>query len=76
MEDLKNLRTHLEMCDDIILDALKMRCEIVENITNYKHLHEMPIVHIDEDERKALHAAERLKGTKYSENILNIYNYI
>ena len=76
MEDLKNLRTHLEMCDDIILDALKMRCEIVENITNYKHQHEMPIVHIDEDERKALHAAERLKGTKYSENILNIYNYI
>lgn len=76
MKDLENLRNHLEMCDDIILDTLKMRYQIVEDITNYKKHRDMQIVHLDEDARKDEHAKERMAGVKYGENILNVYNYI
>ena len=36
MDELKKLRNDLDMCDEILIDALRMRCQIIQEITNYK----------------------------------------
>ena len=36
MKDLDKLRNDLDMCDEIIVDALRMRYQIIQEITNYK----------------------------------------
>ncbi|MGN1267582.1 MAG: shikimate kinase, partial [Dorea sp.] len=76
MDQLTKLREQLEMCDKIVLDALKMRYQIVENITVFKQEHGLDIVHLDEDERKKHVAEEVLKDDKYKETILDVYEYI
>ncbi len=76
MEELKRLRGQLELCDDMILDALKLRYRIVEDITLYKHEHNAPIVHLDEDARKLAHAKERLENERYKDAILSVYESI
>ena len=35
MDQLTKLSEQLEMCDKIVLDTLKMRYQIVENITEF-----------------------------------------
>ena len=76
MDQLTKLREQLEMCDKIVLDALKMRYQIVENITVFKQEHGLDIVHLDEDERKKQFAEEVLNDDKYKETILEVYEYI
>ena len=76
MKDLKRLRDQLEMCDELILDTLRMRYHIVENITAYKQEHGIKIVHLDEDERKLNHAKARIGDDDYALSILKVYNYI
>lgn len=76
MEELKRLRGQLELCDDMILDALRLRYQIVEDITLYKQEHNMPVVHLDEDARKYEHAKNRLEGERYIDTILSVYGDI
>ncbi|HAJ74228.1 MAG TPA: chorismate mutase [Lachnospiraceae bacterium] len=76
MQELKRLRDHLQMCDELILDALKMRYQIVEDITNYKQEHGEPVVHLDEDERKMRLAKEKIGDDSYAKSILKVYDYI
>lgn len=76
MEELNRLRSQLELCDDMILDALRLRYQIVEDITLYKQEHDMPVVHLDEDARKLTHAQERLEGERYKDTILSVYENI
>lgn len=76
MDQLTKLREQLEMCDRVVLDALKMRYQIVENITVFKQEHGLDIVHLEEDERKKHFAEEVLKDDKYEETILDVYEYI
>lgn len=76
MDQLTKLREQLEMCDRVVLDALKMRYQIVENITVFKQEHGLDIVHLDEDERKKRFAEDVLKDDKYEETILKVYEYI
>lgn len=76
MGDLQRLHAHLEMCDKMILDALQLRCQIVEDITQYKQENNLPVVHLDEDIRKKQAALDFLEGCSYTDNILKIYDYI
>ena len=46
MDQLTKLREQLEMCDKIVLDALKMRYQIVENITVFKQEHGLDFNHL------------------------------
>ena len=43
MDELKKLRNDLDMCDEILIDALRMRCQIIQEITNYKQKNGLPI---------------------------------
>lgn len=76
MEELKRLRSQLELCDDMLLDALRLRYQIVEDITLYKHEHNLPVVHLDEDARKIEHAKTRLAGERYADTIVSVYEKI
>lgn len=76
MKELDRLRGQLELCDDMIMDALRLRFQIVEDITLYKHEHNMPVVHLDEDARKISHAEDRLTGERYKDSILSVYEAI
>ena len=42
MDELKKLRNDLDMCDEILIDALRMRCQIIQEITNYKRTSDLP----------------------------------
>ena len=46
MDELKKMREQLEMCDEIIIDTLKMRYQIVQDITGYKQKHGLNIVQV------------------------------
>ena len=52
MDELKKLRNDLDMCDEILIDALRMRCQIIQEITNYKQKNGLPIYQAEEEERK------------------------
>ena len=76
MDQLTKLREQLEMCDRVVLDALRMRYQIVENITVFKKEHDLSVVHLDEDERKKKFAEDILADDKYADDILSVYECI
>ena len=76
MDELTKLRENLEICDEVIIDTLRMRYQIVEEITVFKQQHGLSIVHLNEDERKRQFALKKLVNNKYQEDILKVYDYI
>lgn len=76
MEQLEKLRAHLDMCDGIILDALRMRNKITEDITEYKQSHDMRIVQPDQEEKKRSFLERRMKGERHQEEILSVFDAI
>lgn len=76
MEQLERLRAHLDMCDGIILDALRMRNQITEDITEYKRSHDMRIVQPEQEEKKRSFLGSRMKGERHQEEILSVFDAI
>lgn len=72
MEKIKKLRNDLEMCDEVILDMLRMRAEIVQELTNYKQEHGIAVVQPEEEDRKRQLWAEKLDDYEYKNSILKI----
>ena len=60
MKDLDKLRNDLDMCDEIIVDALRMRYQIIQEVTNYKQENGIEIVQPEEEERKKKLARDML----------------
>ncbi len=76
MDTLKKLRNDLDMCDEIIIDALRMRYQIIQEITNYKQEHDINIVQPEEEERKKKKVAEKLGDFKYKKSVCKVYENI
>lgn len=76
MSKLDYLRENLEMCDEIILDALCMRYRIVEDITTYKRRKDLAIVQpeVEEHNRKLLRS--RMAGNRHTENMMDVFETI
>lgn len=76
MSKLDYLRENLEMCDEIILDALCMRYRIVEDITTYKRKKDLAIVQpeVEEHNRKLLRS--RMEGNRHIENMMDVFDTI
>lgn len=76
MEQLEELRARLDMCDGIILDALRMRNKITADIAEYKRSHNMQIVQLEQEEKKKCFLQSRMEGNEHHEEILNVFDAI
>lgn len=76
MSKLDYLQENLEMCDEIILDALCMRYRIVEDITTYKRKKNLAIVQpeVEEHNRKLL--LSHMAGNRHTENMMDVFETI
>ena len=76
MDELKKLRNDLDMCDEILIDALRMRCQIIQEITNYKQKNGLPIYQAEEEERKKSKMLAKLDDYEYKKSIMAVYDSI
>lgn len=76
MDKLKKLRNDLEMCDDVIIDMLRMRYQIVQELSNYKQQHGLSVIQLDEEERKKKKFNEKLEDYEYARSIMRVYDNI
>ena len=76
MEKLKKLRNDLEMCDEVIIDMLRMRFQIVQELANYKQETGMQIVQPEEEKRKKDLFSNKMADYKYSKQIMHIFDSI
>lgn len=76
MDKLKKLRNDLEMCDEVIMDVLRMRCQIVQELINYKQENGISTVQPDEEARKKTLFNKKLADYEYHDSIMSIYDYI
>ena len=66
MDELKKLRNDLDMCDEILIDALRMRCQIIQEITNYKQKkRDFRFYQAEEEERKKSKMLAKLDDYEY-----------
>lgn len=76
MSKLDYLRENLEMCDEIILDALCMRYRIIEDITTYKRKKNLAIVQLDAEEKKRKLLLSRMLNNRHTENVMDVFETI
>ncbi len=66
MDKLNKLRNDLEMCDDVLIDMLRLRYQIVQELINFKQENHMSVVQLDEEDRKKKKFAKKLEDYEYS----------
>lgn len=76
MNKLDYLRENLEMCDEIILDALTMRYRMIEDITAYKRKKDLPIVQPEEEEKKRRLLLSRMTDHRHTDNVMDVFDSI
>lgn len=76
MKQLEDLRAGLDICDGIILDALRMRNKITEDIAEYKRSHNIRIVQPEQEAQKKAFLEARMEGGRHREEILNVFDAI
>lgn len=76
MNTLDYLQEHLEMCDEIILDALTMRYRMIEDITAYKRKKDLPIVQPEEEEKKRRLLLSRMTDHLHTDNVMDVFDSI
>lgn len=76
MSKLDYLRENLEMCDEIILDALCMRYRIIEDITTCKRKKSLAIVQPEEEEKKRKLLLSRMSDNRHTENVMDVFETI
>lgn len=76
MSKLDYLRENLEMCDEILLDALCMRYRIIEDITTYKRKKDLAIVQPEEEEKKRKLLLSRMSDNRHTENVMDVFETI
>ena len=76
MNKLDYLRENLEMCDEIILDALTMRYRMIEDITAYKRKKNLPIVQPEEEEKKRRLLLSRMADQRHADNVMDVFENI
>lgn len=76
MDKLGKLRNDLDMCDEIIVDALRMRYQIIQELTAYKKEIGMNTFQPEEEKRKKHRFETKLQDYKYKTSILDVYDSI
>ncbi len=76
MNDLEMYREQLALCDDKIIDALLERNAIIEKIMAYKEEYGMAILQPAQEAKQERRWQERLRGSKYQEEILDVFERI
>lgn len=76
MDKLKKLRNDLDMCDEILVDALRMRYQIIQELTNYKQENGIKTIQPEEEKRKISHIEKKLADYKYSDSILDVWDTV
>lgn len=76
MDKLEKLRNDLYMCDEVIIDMLRMRCQIVQELVNYKQENGIPTVQPQEEERKKKSFNKKLEDYQYRNSIMKVYDRI
>lgn len=76
MDKLEKLRNDLYMCDEVIIDMLRMRCQIVQELVNYKQENGIPTVQPQEEERKKKSFNKKLEDYQYRKSIMKVYDRI
>lgn len=76
MDKLEKLRNDLFMCDEVIIDMLRMRCQIVQELINYKQENGIPTVQPQEEDRKKKRFNEKLADYEYRKSIMGVYDNI
>lgn len=76
MNKLDKLRNGLDMCDEVIIDMLRMRVQIVQELINYKQANAIPIVQPEEDIRKKEKFNKKLEDYEYRRSIMGVYDSI
>lgn len=76
MDKLEQLRKNLEMCDEVIIDMMRMRYQIVSELINYKQEHHLPTVQLEEEERKKKIFNKKLDDYRYKKSIMRVYDSI
>lgn len=76
MDQLKKLRNDLDLCDEVIVDVLRMRCQIVQELIHCKQEQGIAVVQLEEEERKKKKFSEKLADYPYRDSILALYDQI
>lgn len=76
MNKLDKLRNDLDMCDEVIIDMLRMRAQIVQELINYKQANGIPTVQPDEENRKKKKFNKKLEDYEYRRSIMGVYDNI
>lgn len=76
MDKLKKLRNDLDMCDEIIVDALRMRYQIIQELTAYKKENNIRMLQPEEEKQKFGHIETKLSDYKYCQTVLGVFDSI
>ena len=76
MKELELLREDLSQCDEILMNTLVMRSRIVEQIMACKERLGLPILQPQREAVLRARVEERVRGLRYSKEILDIYESI
>ncbi len=76
MSQLEKLRENLELFDEIILDSLLMRNQIVKDITAIQKAGDQKILEPEQADKKKEWLKQRLRGKENQEEIESVFNEI
>lgn len=76
MSRIDEIRTQLNLCDDEIIELLKKRMGIVEEIIECKKECGIPILQPEQEKRQEQMLQKKLRGQKYEEEMKDIFRYI
>lgn len=76
MNRLEKLRNDLDLCDEIIIDTLRMRSQIIQELISVKQELQIAAVQPEEENRKKKKFNKKLDDYKYREAIMGVYDSI
>ncbi|UNT96107.1 shikimate kinase [Allobaculum mucilyticum] len=76
MNKLEKLRNDLDLCDEILIDTLRMRSQIIQELIVTKQELGIAAVQPEEESRKKKKFNQKLNDYKYKDSIMGVYDSI
>lgn len=78
MEKLQKLSNDLDMCDEVIMDILRMRCQIVQELIHYKQENGLSPIQPEQEQQQQKKDifTKKLADYEYQQSIMSIYDFI
>lgn len=73
MDKLERLRETLERCDEVILNGLLMRDQIIEDIMAYKESNGLPILQPGQETKQVKWLESELDGKRHREEVKDVF---